>query len=243
MFLQFKILIGEPEPSQYVTTLYVCVDESGQQGRGSCYSVAGCWFVSERRPTDTLDRTKDKLIQAMFEDGNSVSELKGSKASTGALNTGISYLREAAYDDSSIERSRLPWSMNIPVGFSLVAFTPETISEAVADYVDGLDLSRVVQSFALDAVLKPLVHPEQVHIDKSIDAISVLLDSTTWKQPVNDYARTAVQETSLELETRDSQSVPGIQLADLAAYSCRRNYMHGDCGTAAGILHDLRFAR
>ena len=226
-----------------MTTLYVCVDESGQQGRGSCYSVAGCWFVSERRPTDTLDRTKDKLIQAMFEDGNSVSELKGSKASTDALNTGISYLREVVYDDSSIERSHLPWSMSIPVGFSLVAFTPETISETVADYVDDLDLPRIVQSFALDAVLKPLVHPEQLQIGESIDAVTVLLDSTTWKQPASDYARNSVQDTELSLETRDSQSVPGIQIADLAAYAWRRNYTDGDCGTAAGVLHDLRFAR
>lgn len=231
----------EAGASLYVTTLYVCIDESGQQGHGSCYSVAGCWFVSERRPTDTLDRTKDKLSQAMFEDG--VSELKGSKASTDALNTGISYLRDVVYDDSSIERSRLPWSMSIPVGFSLVAFTPETVSETVADYVDDLNLPRVVQSFALDAVLKPLVHPEQVHIDDSIDTVAVLLDSTTWEQPASDYARNSVQGTNLSLETRDSRSVPGIQIADLAAYSWRRNYTDGDCGTAAGVLHDLRFAR
>ncbi|QKY20369.1 hypothetical protein B4589_008240 [Halolamina sp. CBA1230] len=113
----------------------------------------------------------------------------------------------------------------------------------MADYVDDLDLPRVVQSFALDAVLKPLVHPEQVHIDESIDTISVLLDSTTWKQPASDYVRESVQDTELNLETRDSRSIPGIQIADLAAYSWRRNYTEGDCGTAAGVLHDLRFAR
>jgi hypothetical protein len=133
--------------------------------------------------------------------------------------------------------------MSIPVGFSLVAFTPETISETVADYVDDLDLPRIVQSFALDAVLKPLVHPEQLQIGESIDAVTVLLDSTTWKQPASDYASNSVQDTELSLETRDSQSVPGIQIADLAAYAWRRNYTDGDCGTAAGVLHDLRFAR
>jgi len=226
-----------------MATLYVCVDESGRLDDGRCYSVAGCWFVSNRRPVDVLDRTKDSLIQTMFDDGSGVSELKGSKASTDALNAGVDYLRNAVYEDSSIERSSLPWSMTIPVGFSLVAFTPEMITETVADYVDRLDRPRVVQSFALDAVLKPLFHPEQVSLDRSIDTVRILLDSTTWQQPANDYARTSVQDTSLELETRPSQGVPGIQFADLAAYSWRRNYVHGDCGTAAGVLHDLRFAR
>lgn len=226
-----------------MATLYVCVDESGRQDDGQCYAVAGCWFVSSRRPINTLDRTKDSLIQTMFGTGASVSELKGSKVDADTLNTGIDYLRKAIYEESSIEQSSLPWSMSYPVGFSLVAFTPETIAETISDYVDKLDRPRVVQSFALDAVLKPLVHPEQVHLDQSIDAVRVLLDSTTWEQPATDYARTSVQNTDLELETRDSQSVPGVQLADLAAYSWRRNYTRGDCGTAAGVLHDLRFAR
>jgi len=226
-----------------MVTLYVCVDESGRQDVGKCYTVAGCWFVSERPPGDTLDRTKDELIDVMFGDSSSVGELKGSKSNIGALNSGISYLREAVYEDSSIERSSLPWSMSIPVGFSLVAFTPEAITETVSKYVDRLDRPRVVQSFALDAVLKPLVHPEQVRLDQSVDRVRVLLDSTTWEQPANDYAQASVQNTSLELETRDSQSVPGIQFADLAAYSWRRNYTDGDCGTAAGVLRGLRFAR
>lgn len=226
-----------------MATLYVCVDESGLHTDGQCYAVAGCWFVSQRRPVDTLDRTKDSLIRVMLGAESNASELKGSKASTDALNTGISSLRGMVYDDGSIEQSTLPWSMSYPVGFSLVAFTPATITETISGYVDRLDRPRVIQSFALDAVLKPLVHPEQVHLGQSIDAVRVLLDSTTWEQPANDYARTSVQNTTLELETWDSQSVPGVQLADLAAYSWRRYYMRGDCGTAAGVLHDLRFAR
>lgn len=226
-----------------MATLYVCVDESGRPNDGSCYSVAGCWFVSEARPVDTLDRTKDKLVGTMFGEASNVGELKGSKASTDALNDGISYLRSAVYEDGSVEQSSTPWAMNIPVGFSVVAFTPERITETVSGYVNELDRPRVVQSFALDAVLKPLVHPEQVYLDAPIDAVQVLLDSTTWKQPANDYACTSVQNTPLEMETRNSRSIPGIQLADLAAYSWRRNYTSGDCGTAAGVLHDLRFAR
>jgi|GEM_PF-2219936 hypothetical protein len=133
--------------------------------------------------------------------------------------------------------------MNIPVGFSIVAFTPDTITPTISKYVDRLNRPRVVQSFALDAVLKPLVHCEQVRLGESIDAVRVLLDSTTWEQPANDYARESVQSTDIELATQDSLSVPGIQLADLAAYSWRRNYTRGDCGTATGVLHDLRFAR
>lgn len=226
-----------------MATLYVCVDESGRHVSGRCYSVAGCWFVSEVRPTNALDRTKDKLIGAMFDNASGVSELKGSKASTDALNEGISYLRDVVYQDGSIENLNIPWSMSIPVGFSVVAFTPDTITESISKYIDELNRPKVVQSFALDAVLKPLVHPQQVHLDQAIDAVQVLLDSTTWEQPANDYSRETVQDTDLVLETRDSQSVPGIQLADLAAYSWRRNYTNGDCGTAAGILHDLRFAR
>lgn len=226
-----------------MATLYVCVDESGRQDDGQCYSVAGCWFVSDAQPRNALDRTKDKLIEVMFGDASGVSELKGSKASTDALNQGISYLRKVVYDDPSVDQSLIPWSMSIPVGFTVVAFTPDTITETISRYVDRLDRPRVVQSFALDAILKPLVHPEQLRLGQSIDTVCVLLDSTTWKQPANDYSRTSVQNTDIELQTRDSRSVAGVQLADLAAYSWRRNYTQGDCGTAAGVLHDLRFAR
>lgn len=226
-----------------MVTLYVCVDESGRADEGSCYSVAGCWFVSKRRPGNALDRTKDKLVSTMFGDASGVGELKGSKAKSDDLNDGISYLRSVVYDDDSIEQSLTPWSMSMPVGFSIVAFTPNTITETVSGYVDRLNRPRVIQSFALNAILKPLVHPEQLNVDPPIDAVRVLLDSTTWDQPANDYACSSVQDAPLDLETRDSQSVPGIQLADLAAYAWRRNYTSGDCGTAAGVLHDLRFAR
>ncbi|MBP1987954.1 hypothetical protein [Halolamina salifodinae] len=177
-----------------MATLYVCVDESGRQDSGQCYTVAGCWFVSERRAIDTLDGTKDKLMETMFEGGP--NELKGSKAGPDTLNTGVDYLRNVVYEDESIEQSSLPWSMSYPVGFSLVAFTPDTITETISDYIDRLDRPRVIQSFALNAVLKPLVHPEQVCLDGSISDVRVLLDSTTWDQPASDYARSCGEHQS-----------------------------------------------
>lgn len=226
-----------------MTTLYVCVDESGRQNDGRCYSVAGCWFLSNTRPTDALDRTKDKLIGTMFGDNSGVGELKGSKADPASLNDGISYLRQVIHEDTSIEQESFPWSLSIPIGISVVAFSPDIVLSTISKYVDELDRPRVIQAFALNAVLKPLIHPEQVLLERAIDNVRIVLDSTTWQQPAKDYPQTEVQGKELELETRDSQSIPGIQLADLAAYSWRRNYIHGDCGTAAGILHDLRFAR
>jgi|GEM_PF-2171603 hypothetical protein len=91
-----------------MATLYVCVDESGRQDEGNCYSVAACWFVSERRPLDALDSTKDKLIRTMFGTQSGVSELKGSKANTDAVNAGIGSLRKIVYDDSSLEQRSSP---------------------------------------------------------------------------------------------------------------------------------------
>lgn len=226
-----------------MTTLYICVDESGRHHDGRCYSVAGCWFLSDRRPTDALDRTKDKLIGTMFGDSSGVSELKGSKVEPSRLNDGVSYLRSIVYEDDSIQQEALPWSLSIPLGISVVAFTPDDAISTISKYVDKLDRPRVVQAFALNAILKPLIHPKQVRLDPTVDDVRIVLDSKTWEQPAEDYPQTEIQDKDLELETRDSQSVPGIQLADLAAYSWRRNYTHGDCGTAAGVLHDLRFAR
>jgi len=226
-----------------MTTLYICVDESGRHSDGVCYSVAGCWFLSERRPADALDRTKDKLIGTMFGDGSGIGELKGSKASPAELNTGVSYLRKIIYNDESIKQERLPWSLSIPLGISVVAFSPDVATSTISKYVDELDRPRVVQAFALNAILKPLVHPEQVALGPAVDEVRVALDSTTWEQPAEDYPQAELQGKDLELETRDSKGIPGVQLADLAAYSWRRNYTHGDCGSAAGVLHDLRFAR
>jgi len=179
----------------------------------------------------------------MFGDSSGVSKLKGSKAEPSDLNDGISYLRNIVYNDDSIQQERLPWSLSIPLGISVVAFSPDIAISSISKYVDKLDRPRVVQAFALNAVLKPLIHPKQVQLDSAVDNVQVVLDSTTWEQPAKDYPQAEIQGTDLELETRDSQGIPGIQLADLAAYSWRRNYTHGDCGTAAGVLHDLRFAR
>lgn len=61
--------------------LYICIDESGNHSHDDCYTVAGCWCISEQRNQQTvLAPSKDKLLtqlKEMKQLRRQPSELKG----------------------------------------------------------------------------------------------------------------------------------------------------------------------
>lgn len=241
---------NHPAIGPYMTTLYICIDESENHTRDRCYSVAGCWCVSSRPdPTNVLTPTKDRLLQLIETHPRTAaqpSELKGAAIHPDTLNDVISFLKESMYDDGTIEQSRQPWSMHVPIGFTIHTLNARLATDSIEGLVGPFDAAETVQTIALSTVLSPLF--DSTHLDLgSYNEISVVLDAETWTNPVQ-RVRENVDEQALDVEritfeTRNSKSTPGIQLADIAAYSWRRNHTRGDCETAAGLLHDLRFAR
>lgn len=233
-----------------MTILYICIDESGNHTRDSCYAIAGCWHLSSRtNPTNILTPTKDKLLSVIENHQQTTgqpAELKGAAIHPDTLNDMISFFKEVVYDDDTINQSRWPWSMGIPLGFTVHSLNARLAADAIGDLVGPLDATETVQTVALTTVLNPLF--DSTYLDMSLfDEVRVLLDAKTWKNPAQRIREHidehAIGVEQITFETRDSKSTPGIQLADLAAYSWRRNHIHGDCKTAAGLLHDLRFAR
>jgi hypothetical protein len=136
--------------------------------------------------------------------------------------------------------------MNIPLGFTFCSLHPKIATDSIIRTAGKTAAPQLVQMLSLNSVLTPLFHQATVGLE-SCDSVAVLLDSSTWKRSAelvsNDIETVDDPSTDIEFEIRDSKSTPGIQFADLAAYSWRRNLRKSDCGTAAGVLYDLRFSR
>lgn len=231
-----------------MTTLYIYVDESGRKAQDSCYTVAGCWCLSEwSNPHNVLMETKDKLLNVVQQVKNyekQPSEIKSSKLDPNTLGTLVDSLTSEVYKDSSLvtAKSRLPWQMSFPVGFTIVPFHGGVCREVLDDQLRRLAGFEAMQAMGLSSILAPLSDRQALLTSSAYDEIRVLLDATTWENAANIMENTITVD-DIGFSIRDSKKTPGIQLGDVAAYSWRRNLTRGDCGTAAGLLHDLRFAR
>lgn len=232
-------------------TLYICIDESGIPGSGDCFTVAGCWFGSDRdRPQDILVSTSQKLLSkaATVESLSSPpAELKGKDYDSSTLGRLIDQLQQLMYDDDSIRCPSRAWAMSDPIGFTVTMVQPD-INAATLEGLANTELAvpEITKRIALNSVLTPLFSSGLVTLS-SYDRVRVILDSEVWRRTADEFERatemTLSGDLELTYETRDSKATPGIQFADLAAVSWRRNLLTGDCSTAAGLLHDLRFAR
>lgn len=232
-------------------TLYICIDESGVPSSGDCFTVAGCWFGSDRdRPQDILVSTSQKLLSkaaTLKSLSSPPSELKGKDYDSPTLGRLINQLKQIMYEDDSIRCPSRAWSMSYPLGFTVTMVQPD-ISATTIDGLANTELAipEIMKRLALNTVLTPLFLSGLVDLS-SYDRVRVLLDAAVWKRAANEFERATESELPTDSEitysTRNSKATPGIQFADLAAVSWRRNLLTGECSTAAGLLHDLRFAR
>lgn len=233
-----------------VSNLYVFVDESGEPRTDRCYAVAGCWVVSERsNPNDVLMPTKDRLIATI--EGNergkdSIGELKGASTPPPVLDTLFTYLRTGVHDDSSIQQTNCPWQVSKPMRYTLHEVNSDAGTDAIADLVGPQQAGETLKTLALASILSPLRQEVRLEMD-DIEQVRVCLDAEVWQNPaqrLREVSTLASDELrSVSFETRNSRGTPGIQLADLAAYSWRRNLLEADCETAASTLNDFRFFR
>lgn len=186
------------------------------------------------------------MINTHNEGQDAISEIKGASLRSAMINDTAQWLRDNIYDDNTILTSHTVWKMNIPLGFTFCSLNPTLAIDSIIYIAGKTDAPQLVQTLSLNSVLTPLFHQATVDLE-SCDSVAVLLDASTWKRSAEQVSSNieTIDElsTDVEFEIRDSKSTPGIQLADLAAYSWRRNLRKSDCGTAAGALHDLRFSR
>lgn len=226
--------------------LYIAIDESGNHSRDECYVVAGCWHVSPRtNPQNVLASTKDKLLQSLQvyrRNRTQFNELKGQAIRPEKLGWLIDELRTIVYEDNSLDYEYTPWQLSIPVGYTISVMNSELFRKGT-DGLDGrLTPLELMQVTALSSVLTPLTAGRPLLDLRAIDEIRVIPDASTW-DTASEFVESRMNASNMSFETRDSTKTPGIQLTDLAAYAWHRNVTKGDCGTATGLLHDLRFAR
>ena len=190
-----------------------------------------------------------KRINEWFEDTKPSSELKGTDLPSELLDQLVSAIAEYGYEDKTISHNPTPWSTQEPLRHTIHETNPELAKEVVSD-VTGSDLHapELLQTLSLISILNPVFHSEHVDRDRC-DEIRVVLDAATWTQPVDriergfDKLHRESAPDNLSFEIRDSKTTPGIQIADLTAYSWSRNLREGDCGEAAEAINRHRFSR
>lgn len=230
-------------------TLHVFIDESGSHTQGKCYSVAGCWCLSDRSdPGSVLSPTKNKLSEitdATLQDSNPVSELKGNSLPNHVIDSLLSSLISCAYEDKTIA-SPWPWTEDLPLRYSVKEVNPDVANHIVGDALGSrLDAPEMLQTIILTSVLNPMLHMEEID-SANIDNMKVILDAEIWQNPADRVldALNSVGDVpeNIGFEIKDSKATPGIQLADIAAYSWNNNILRGNCRNARQSVHSLRFS-
>jgi len=232
-----------------MTTLYIFVDESGNPTRDDYYVVAGCWCVSHASsPSTVVDPTVQRLrtiAENVFTSRNTVTELKGASFPTEVLTAVVQSVDDIWYDDSTIPHPRLPWDPAYPGRFSIAQSNPEVANSALSSVVGNqLNAPETMKLLLLISVLDPLFRPELLDYSQ-IDSVEVVLDAEVWDVPAAHAsdAFEAVNEQPAETSftTASSKQIPGLQLADLGAYSWARHHRKGDCEVVLNSLDKYRF--
>jgi hypothetical protein len=224
------------------TNLYIFVDESGNHSQGSDYTLAGTWCFSKQNHSEKVfNRTKDRLLQSI--DEAEASELKGANLTTSQLNKIISIAGKFAYDDETVDHKE-QWIGGTPIGTTVHTVDPSAAQTVIKNTTgEELNAPELIQSMSLLRVLDPvfsLRHRKRGDLGK----VEVTLDSGTWQGPVSrvspQFESVSGTSQGICFDTADSQTVPGIQLSDLVAYSWRRKQIQDECTHAVSTIDNWR---
>jgi hypothetical protein len=229
-----------------VSSLYVFVDESGVPGEGSFFTVAGFWCVSDRQPPAVLQSSKDKLLEQMntnYAHRGPENELKGSQIRNDGLDVLFNMLESTFREDDSIHQNPPVWSDGRIFRYTANNLNPGLMNTLIRD-VAGIDRqsSHMLQTFLLSSILNPVLDNHLVNCSP-VESVQVILDSDTWETPAN-YINSGLSQIEnvpddVQFTTRDSKSTPGIQFADVAAYSWAQFATEGRCEIPVNIIRNL----
>lgn len=226
--------------------LNVFVDESGNHSRPDCYIVSCCWCVTEYDdPNRVLRSTKNKISDNVIYPRDEPSpgrELKGAEITDTKLNSAFAYLRKVGKGDGTIVTAGLPWSDRQPIRFTSYESESELGSRISQDYLGEGRSEFLDQIVGLSSAISPLFRLLARH-EPNIEMGHVLLDAETWKTPsekIESLVTPIEWIPEVRFSVHDSQAVPGIQLADIAAHMRRSFIVNGDCKEGQSYLNELR---
>lgn len=232
-------------------TLYGFIDESGNPSSGNYYVVACCWCLSERNsPNEVLRSSLDTLLETaedLRHNPEPLGELKSSSLPPAVLeNLFEGFVPEIGYDDPTITVARPPWERAQPFRYSIHSLNPDVGNEILRGVLGNHGTSvRALKTLSLASVLNPVFVDNR--IDNNVfDDLSVVLDADVWKGPAESLKEALdIVDVNLQVEfrTMDSRAVPGLQMADLGAYTWARHMRSGDCERGAKTIHNLRFSQ
>lgn len=225
--------------------LYLFVDESNTHTSPGQYVVAGFWCISPYgRSTDVARATVDRLKSDVG--GLADGELKGAAMEETKLNSVFAYLRNAArgmrFEDGSLKTGDVPWSGSAPFAFSTYDSDGTVVTTLSREYLGEHSDGTPPQVLALALLVTPMLYLT-ARTTLPIDERRVVLDAKTWDRPsykLRKIIEKADDVPDVSFTTRDSDAVPGIQLADVAANLRRRQLGKGDCEAGAEALNELR---
>jgi hypothetical protein len=228
------------------SSIYVFIDESGQASTDGVYAVAGCWTVShEQDPEQVLkplrSNVQKHLTEYVDDAPDTISELKGAQL-THVLTDTLNAVNQYMWDDGSVDSDHNYWDTSFPLRFTLCIFENKMLRQTLSADISELNMPTAIKTIGLNAALSPL-HSKSIREDGCRD-IQILLDATTWARPAQRYKEALVHSDLAEevtLATRDSKSTPGIQFADLAAYSLRRRFKQGTENKPVAQLENWAF--
>ncbi|USZ67128.1 DUF3800 domain-containing protein [Halorussus salilacus] len=224
-----------------VDDLYIFVDESGHHARGEHYTVASCWCLSNNSPQYVLDNARAELSKHISGTRGlgDVGELKGSQLPKDRLGTFLETLENFAYEDGTVADPPYPWQRNTPVQYSYHSLNPELGTRILSNYMSETDAPHVLQRLSLARILSPLTEADLVNTQE-VDKIHLVPDAEVWKTPAENVCALLeeLDGPEINVETGDSSRIPGIQIADLVAYSWRSYTKDGSCADAADHIVD-----
>lgn len=227
------------------------MDESGNHSQDDYFVVAGCWGISDRsKPTEVFDPTVQRLssLATQARGGDPISELKGSQLSPDILEALLQTLLEDAVDDQTLRQDQQLWQRNLPFRYSITCTQPLVLTEILSDEIGNeLQAMEAVKSTMLLSVIDPVFRTGRLTA-LTVDKVVVVLDSEMWQSPAKSLKRAIARTddidepavcdpTEIQFKTVDSVQAPGIQLADLAAYSWARYLREGDYSVAVETIN------
>ncbi|RYJ07760.1 hypothetical protein ELS19_19935 [Halogeometricum borinquense] len=227
--------------------LYFFVDESGNASNGSSFSLVGCWCVSQRtNEREVFTPTKSHLLSTVRDitEDSSISEIKSASLRPHVLDSAMGIVQREIHSDKTLDDPRV-WDSDQPIRYSTYTTVPDLTTDIFNGRSTGsLSAGQMTRCMSLISVVSPLLQSDLTDLDH-VDEVRVILDDSVWDNPARIVGECFENLPSMDIQssftTADSKSVPGLQLADMAAYSWLRNQREGDCSYAKGVVDDYRF--
>lgn len=206
--------------------------------------MAGCWCLSESSDLGRILRpTKNRISDNVVFDSDGPSpgrELKVAMLDESTLNSTFAYMRNIFDQDQTIDTQDYPWT-DFPVAYTIYD-SDSDIGRGLAQQYFGQGRSQTpAQLIGLSSIISPVLRLGD-QISASIERYRIVLDAETWERPrsqLESIVRSVDWVPAVDFTIRDSEQTPGIQLADIAAYSRRKRLQDGDCHEAMRYLHKL----